>query len=407
MAHGFYPIVDNPAHPINEEVTASARIWLSENIGRYSSHRCKRGSWLIRCISEKGATPADYEDFLKLFSNDPIGNTLLEKNIHGASEIVSDSLDCYFVCYNGAILPIGFLRDYYHEDFSSDESFALFREEIYDSDHIVSKPFKAHTLEFWHQNLTSVQNSILMLKNSDPFVFRSAAAPLPALLFRLIPTVILTILFLLFCRSVRLFEILPQILAGASEIRLPGGLNAYGSKLPELFTVSEYFTMIPLLFICNALLLVVLVEHYRRLICGLIFLVRWTSLRKQYRLGLRALDNLSAWTLLDCANCVSLSANGSLTLEKKPPISRRMLSFVSDLPSLDGLLGRASKLRGRLNFVRTRLSPSDGTPSPDPSDEGEIHLPPKLGFGISCVLMSIYAILNIPFIYTSIYEFFL
>lgn len=404
----FFPEIVNDSRPITDEILEQAYQWLSENIDRYSAHGCKRGISMIRRIQTETVNSTDYDDFLELFSNDPYGNTLTESSEQGGNFITSNQIDCYFVRYNGVPLPIGFICTQFKEDFQTPEEIVRFREEVFDSAQLEKKPFKWLALNRWHQNLNGRRADIRSLRESDPYAFRSAAAPFFPLLCRLIPTVVLSLLFLLFCHQVRLLPVLRQWIFQnhfhvAETVYLSGGLSVFGAILPESFAFTDYLSAFPLHLICNSILLLILLYRYLRLIHGLIFLAGWTSLRLRFSKQVRTVGQLNAGILKEDVNRVGIAQDGTLTLTASVSL-RSLLSEASTEFHPEELREQANRLHRRSAYLKTLLRDENGILQTG-SDGKPVISRPKVGLLVAGILIVLYCLLNLPFFYEPILYF--
>lgn len=408
MEH-FYPEIQNDSRQVTDETLEQAYAWLSENVDRYSACGYKRGLRLLRRIQTETVNSTDYDDFLELFSNDPYGNTLTESVERGGDFISSDNLDCYFVRYNGTPLPIGFIISQFKEDFQTPEDVRRFREEVFDSAELQKKPFKCLALNRWHQNLNQRKRDIGELCNSDPYAFRSVAAPLFTLLCRLIPTAALTLLFILFCHQIRLLPVLWQWTVQnqfrtSGTVLLSGGISAFGATLADSFTFPEYLSAFPLHLIFNGILFLILLHRYLQLIHGLIFLHDWLSLRHDFSKQKRTVGHLNAGLLKEYVNRVGFSEDGTLTLES--PISlRSLVKEASTESDPEGFRNRADRLHRRSGYLRTYLKDENGVQQTGADGKPTVSRP-RTGLLLACILIVIFSLLNLPLFYKPILAFF-
>ncbi|MGM9637833.1 MAG: hypothetical protein ACI3YK_07620 [Eubacteriales bacterium] len=405
----FFPEIKNDSRPVTDETLEQAYAWLSENIDLYSAHGCKRGTRLLKCIRTNPVMPEDYGDFLELFHNDPFSNTLTESVERGGDFITSANLDCYFVRYNGVPLPIGFIISQFKEDFQTPEDIRRFREEVFDTADPEKKSLKWLALDRWHQNLNQRKKDIGELCDSDPFAFRSAAAPLFTLLCRLIPTVVLTLLFILFCHQIRLVPVLWQWMfqnhfRASGTLLLSGGISAFGATLSDSFAFTEYLSAFPLHLILNSILFLILLYRYLQLIHGLIFLHGWIGLRHGFSKQKRTVRHLNAGILKEYVNRVGIAEDGSLTLEF--PISlRSLVKEASAASDPEGFRNRADQLHRRSVYLRTYLKDENGTQQTGADGKPTVSRP-RNRLLLACILIVIFSLLNLPLFYKPILAFF-
>lgn len=405
----FFPEIENDRRPITDETMEQVYCWLSDNIDRYSARGSKQGIRLLQRIRTETVNATDYEDFLTLFSNDPYTNTLTESETRGGNYITASNLDCYFVRYNGTPLPIGFICSHFKEDFQTPEDICRFREKILDSAELEKKPFKWLALDRWHQNLNQKRKDIQNLKESDPYAFRSSAAPLLPLLCRLIPTLILILLFILFCHQTRLFPVLGQWIFqnrfhASGTILLSSGISAFGVTLPASFTFLEYLSVFPLHLTFNTLLFLILLHRIYRLIHGLNFLSGWITLRHRFSKQKRTVKQLNAGILKDYVNRVGITEDGFLTLSA-PVSMRSLLAEASSDPNPEEYRNRADQLHRRSCYLKTFRLDDNGERQTDADGKPTVSRP-RTGLILACILIVIFCLLNLAFIYEPILEFF-
>ena len=97
-------------------------LYLKINNNEYQANRCKEGkSLIVKIAEEKTVTAENYVKFINLFDNSPVAYMMYRSKRKSSKLITTDILCNYFVKYNGHILPVGFIKDFFEDDYETQQ----------------------------------------------------------------------------------------------------------------------------------------------------------------------------------------------------------------------------------------------------------------------------------------------
>jgi hypothetical protein len=105
---------------ITNFVKSEARKWLYTNLDKYIFQNQKARELSMRISTERKVTEETYKEFANMFENNPI-NRKVGGLSEGEKSIVSDDLFKYFINYNNHDLPLGFIIDFFEDDYEDKE----------------------------------------------------------------------------------------------------------------------------------------------------------------------------------------------------------------------------------------------------------------------------------------------
>ncbi|MCL2016756.1 MAG: hypothetical protein FWG68_10980 [Defluviitaleaceae bacterium] len=96
-------------------IKTEAYKWLFNNLAKYEPKGTDAENLYMQ-INQNGAVTEDtYQALTKLFENNPFAGTI--KGISHKKSITTNEIHMYFVEYNGTKLPIGFIFDFFEDDY--------------------------------------------------------------------------------------------------------------------------------------------------------------------------------------------------------------------------------------------------------------------------------------------------
>lgn len=266
---------------VTQYVIDEAYKWLYRQVlaGSYSTNRCKPGKNLMLQIEEAGTvTKETYEEFLDLFDNSLFGYMLYRAKRKKATCITTDNLYCYFVSFNDEILPLGFIKDFFEDDYETmQEVYALL--EKYGANE------KSELSIQWKRALLEREDAVDNVKEDYPGVLKLHPALLITQIIKIGITVALCYLLSVFLKSIDFFAVMKEFvfvnkLAMDVEIVAQQAILAYSAQQQVLFTegqaflMSEYLSHFALLLLINAFVTIVLLVRIKRAIRFVIFMIR-------------------------------------------------------------------------------------------------------------------------------------
>lgn len=255
--------------------------WLYKKIlaGEYDVNRCKDGKELLLKIEEDhGITKETYEKFLDLFDNSPFEYMLYRSKRKSAKKITTDVLFNYFIEYNGTVLPIGFIKDFFEDDYETKNEVQKLLNDFMEGN-------KSDLGISWRRTLLDKENALEKLRNSYTSVLKLHPMLIITQVLKMIITGLLTYFLVSFTKSVYLFEIVKtfftdlgfningKIIAPVTMAAYDIGENVFCAQ-GEAFTIIEYLLHYAVFFAIALILLIVLIFRFKKHITFLVFAVR-------------------------------------------------------------------------------------------------------------------------------------
>jgi len=100
-------------------IKSEAHKWLYKNIAKYKPNGAKAEDLYMEISREGFITEKTYDELFSLFENNPFSGTI--KGISHRKPITTDDIHMYFVEYNGTRLPIGFIFDFFEDDYGDSD----------------------------------------------------------------------------------------------------------------------------------------------------------------------------------------------------------------------------------------------------------------------------------------------
>ena len=100
-------------------IKSEAHKWLYKNLAKYKPHGAKAEDLYMKISKEGFITDATYDELFLQFENNPFSGTI--KGISNSKEITTEDIHMYFVEYNGTRLPIGFIFDFFEDDYGESD----------------------------------------------------------------------------------------------------------------------------------------------------------------------------------------------------------------------------------------------------------------------------------------------
>lgn len=267
---------------VTQYIIEEAYKWLYQKItnGEYSANRCRDGKVLLLQIAEERAvTESTYNRFVGLFDNSPFSYMMYREKRKSSHKITTDVLCNYFVQYNGTILPLGFIKDFFEDDYETQQEVRALLERF-------GKGSKEDIVLSWRRTLLNKERAIDHLQTTYPGMLKLHPTLLITQLIRLVVTGVMTALLFISLNSIYFWNIAQTFVVKLKfdfygEILADATINAYsyGNRMPfclegQRFTMADYISSYGLLLVVCLVLTLMLISRYQKLIQFLIFLSR-------------------------------------------------------------------------------------------------------------------------------------
>lgn len=266
---------------VTQYIIEEAYKWLYQRIisGEYSANRSKDGkSLLLQIEEEQAVTAKTYRRFISLFDNSPFSYMMYRAKRKYSQHITTDLLCNYFVQYNGEVLPLGFVKDFFEDDYETQQEVQALLTEF-------GKSSKTEIAIAWRRTLLNKENSLDQLQNAFPSMLKPHPVLLLTQAIRLAITVIMTVLLSISLNAIYFWEVMQTFIVKlkfnfSGKIISPTTMDAYaiGENLfrekGELFTMGDYLNHYGLILVVCLIVLFILISRYQKLIQFMVFLGR-------------------------------------------------------------------------------------------------------------------------------------
>lgn len=106
---------------VTDYVKEQAYVWLYNKIsnGEYYSHGHEAEGIVLRIKEAHKVTEKSYDEFRSYFGNDPYFYMLNYKGKKISKGITTPYMENYFIKFNDVILPVGFIKDFFEDDYET------------------------------------------------------------------------------------------------------------------------------------------------------------------------------------------------------------------------------------------------------------------------------------------------
>ncbi len=217
-----YSNIENADRRITKYVMTQVYVWLTERIlkGEYHANRSREARELLTIVRQKREiTAQQYSRFLELFYNEPFEYIFLRKQLKNSAYITTENVENYFIDYNGAKIPVGFVKDFFEDDYETQKEIEDYMAEYVKKEVIRTKDNCA---------ITSLknQNKIEDLEDKYPNVFRTSKVFYVTRFLCLAVFVLVASLFFRFAADTHMWDVVvmgtingtPTISVGGDEV---------------------------------------------------------------------------------------------------------------------------------------------------------------------------------------------
>ena len=266
---------------VTQYIIEEAYKWLYQKIaaGEYDANRCKSGKRLLVEIQEQQSVSAEnYNQFVELLDNSPYSYMMYRSKHSNSKRITTDQLFNYFVKYNGHILPLGFIKDFFEDDYET-------QREIEDLLKQYAEGENNSINVQWRKTLITREESLDRLKSVFPNMFRMHPSLVVTQTLRVVMVILRIVIIVSFLLAVDFFEVMGQFTIAngfdlQKDLTAVREMNAFcyrGEVFCELggtFKMGDYFTAYGAHFVVAILATLLLISKIKLVINFLIFVVR-------------------------------------------------------------------------------------------------------------------------------------
>lgn len=256
----MYKITSNTRR-VTQRMVNEGYKWLYRRIldGGYNMNKCLEGEALIISMQEAGGIDQEsYERFVELTETRPFFYMLSYKASSRRRKITTGDILNYFVEFNDYVFPVGFLMDFFEDDYETREEIHTFiKKYIVDEKEKMFIQFKK---EMVNKNISHEK-----LMAGYPNIFKTKPAFFVYGILKLVALGVLLYLFTSFINTIHLPEILKMFFESDMQfnalITAPlEGVSAYtlggqAFTFNGMYTYGQYFTHFLPHILANAVLL--------------------------------------------------------------------------------------------------------------------------------------------------------
>ena len=319
-------------------VRQKAREWLFEHMSDYCTDADEASRTFCASIMADGKiTEEEYNRFFSFFDNNPFSARMIHtgEKQRGVNVITSEKLECYFVTYNGLVMPMGFIIGFFEDDYRTEgEKERLFRRFLDNA--------RSETVTEWNR-IRFESNERLMLAHRRmqfihninlPSSFTKAFMSLICVIYALVQTVIFAVRY-------RFFQVLAAFVTGGLHIK--GVCNIPVARLGlEQYTFLEYLRASSVMLVANTLIFIVaFILIFARILPALRYLYRCGKARSalsKRRKFVRTIDggDKAVSDLCDeAARAFMSDPEHILSVQVGHPGDARLMSRFRDLKDFD------------------------------------------------------------------------
>lgn len=240
---------------ITQFVKFEARKWLYANMSKYVFNQNNENKALFTEImtnverdvyGNNAVSEKLYVKFLNMFENNPIKRKI--KSISGKELIISNDIYMHFVRYNNYILPIGFIIEFFEDDYEDKEKAKiLIKGFLDDSENVTATNWE----KIKYKNLTDVEQQKYSLGN----IYKCTAKTYVKYLFVIGFYIVMFSCWVSFVNSSKLFSVIGNFKVDFEEnINIAGGIPAF--NIGEDFTMWIYLREVMVAFWINLYILI-------------------------------------------------------------------------------------------------------------------------------------------------------
>jgi hypothetical protein len=277
----MFTIVSN-THRVTRYVISEAYKWLYKEIeaNKYdpSKNHAAR-ALMLRIRKERCLTDDTYSEFLSMMENKPFVYLIRQKNKSGA--ITTNHIRNYFVKFNEEVLPLGFILDFFEDEYETKEE----RKKLLD-DFIKSES----AVEFENHCRTELEKRVEpqhRFREKHPSVFHTPTTFYITNIVRIAFTVVILAMFCMFLSEIKFLNVIGDWMIEAKFDATEhmkdayGVIEAYTKTVEAGATYSAYFEAFLLHILFNFVIAFILIFRIKTMISFLVVSIKIFSCRLQ------------------------------------------------------------------------------------------------------------------------------
>ena len=259
--------------------------WLYEKIlaNEYNENASEEGSQLItRILNEQCVTYETYGSFIQCFDNSPHNYMMFRSKRKSINKITTDQLANYFVRYNGFPLPLGFVTDFFEDDYEDPSEIGDLHTRFLDAD-------RKELCPRWRAEVRTVKDSINILRhNKELRMLKPNAGFIVHQTLGAICTLFMIYLLGTFMHAINLIDTVKDFIVKAqfnieTEIEASRTILRYFDhgkafcEAGDLFTMKMYLEEYALFIALALVLLIIVLFRIKSLVKFIVFVCRTSA----------------------------------------------------------------------------------------------------------------------------------
>ncbi len=260
---------------ITSFVQAEARKWLFDKIKKdeYDAGSNSDVKRLILQIKKDGCvTPDTYSRFTLSVVFNPFDRIVQGTKSKSQKFITTEKIENFFVKYNGVVLPIGFIKDFFEDDYETQAEVDRYIESV------VKGQEEIFAIKC-QEKLLEKGNQISNLTDKKPCVFRTRFAFHFTNILKFCLTIATLIVCLYFFTEYGVIQNALMLIRGDGYMFAEVGDSIVGKFPPMSLTVDRFFEAFIAHIILNVVVLILLISRIIKMIKTVIYYIRLFAIR--------------------------------------------------------------------------------------------------------------------------------
>ncbi len=275
---------------ITSFVQQEARKWLFDKIKRdeYDAGSNRDVQRLILQIKKDGCvTPDTYSRFTSCVIFNPFDRIVQGSKPRNQKFIMTDKIENFFVKYNGVILPIGFIKDFFEDDYETQMEIDRYIESV------VKGQEEIFAIKC-QENLLEKGKKISDLEDKKPCVFRTRFSFHITNILKILFTVATLIVCLYFFSEYKVIDNIIALIKGENYAVLNGFLK---SVLGKNAGIDAYFEKYAPHIAVNVVVLLLLIPRLIKAVKTLIYYINLFIIRGRVAAANRSIEQFESTKL--------------------------------------------------------------------------------------------------------------
>jgi len=266
---------------VTQYIIEEAYKWLYKKIvaGEYSVNKSKPAKALLLQIEEEQMiNKENYNKFIELFENSPFSYMLYRHKRRSCNKITTDVIFNYFVEYNGHVLPLGFIKDFFEDDYETRREINLLLEEF-------GKSNKNEMAISLRRNLIDCENKLDEISASHQHTLKVHPMLIVTQLIQLILTGLYSYILVACINAIDLLKTLKTLMIDlkfdiSDDIIASKTISAFKEagdvfcKKADSFTFEEYLTNYWFYMLFCVVMIIILIKRLKNNISFIVYFVK-------------------------------------------------------------------------------------------------------------------------------------